>query len=530
MQLSNFLIERLVNAGVKHVFGVPGDHIQEFYHELWKCEEIEIITNTDEAHSAFAADAYARINGIGCVVATYNVGTSKIINAVQCAYAERSPLVVIAGCPGAKDYWMIGSQKAMFDKITCASVVLDNPVTSGYLIDSAFEAMRHYKRPIYIELPRDMVKKSLSYDVYKQGTPIGPGSNASELGESIEEVEAWIKNAKRPVIVAGVEVARCGLSDQLVKFAERNSIHVAATMLSKSVMNERHPLFAGVYCGPISKDNVRETVEQADCLILLGVLANDAIMCHLPMNAQNGLTVNACIEDLQVRNHRYPHVQFVDFCKTLFKKDFGRAATQPIRATVKLAPFQPEKNRAITTARLFEKINTVLDENIAIVCDIGDCMYGASDLVVHNSHRFLCPSFYMSMGIAVPGAIAAQLASPTTRPIVVVGDGAAQMSLAELSTAARRGLTPIVLVINNGGYLTERMTLDGDYNNIQPWKYHKVTDLIGSGLGFEVKDEVSMDQAIDTALESNELCVINVHVDPKGMSPGLKKMMELSKK
>jgi len=145
MLVSRFLIERLENAGIKHVFGVPGDYVLDFYKELWDNEKIEVVNNTDENHSGFAADAYARMNGIGCVVVTYSVGASKVINAVQCAYAERSPLVVISGAPGIGErneefllHHMVGSfnsQKKLFDNITCASVVLDNPATAGYEIE-----------------------------------------------------------------------------------------------------------------------------------------------------------------------------------------------------------------------------------------------------------------------------------------------------------------------------------------------------------------------------------------------------------
>ena len=529
MLLCNFLIERLSNAGVKHVFGVPGDCVLEFYNQLWKSKDVELITNTDEAHSGFAADAYARISGIGCVVVTYGVGASKVINAVQCAYAERSPLIVISGAAGIRErdegiiLPHVGSQKAMFDKITCASIVLDNQVTAGYLIDSAFETMRHYKQPIYIELPRDMVTKSISYDVYKQGTPTGPESNKEELTESLEEVELWVKKSSRPVIVAGVELARCQLGEALIKFAERNNIPLTTTLLSKSVVSEMHPLFSGIYCGDASKTSVKQLVENSDCLLMLGVLATDNIPGSIPLKKKKQLAVAADIRELRVRNHVYANVKFMDFCKSLFKKDFGRGGINPIRVSVQLAAFSPEQ-REITTTRLFEKINTILDEDTIVVCDQGDCMYGAADLVMHSSHRFLCPAFYTSMGVAVPGALGVMTASPTSRVIAVVGDGAAQMSLLELSTILNRGLNPVIIILNNDGYLTERLITDGDYNNIRQWDYHKITDLIRGGTGYFVSDEMELDKAVDTALASKQLSVINVKLAKGSMSEGLKRV------
>ena len=247
MLVSRFLIERLENSGIKHVFGVPGDYVLDFYKELWENEKIEVINNTDENHSGFAADAYARVNGIGCVVVTYSVGASKVINAVQCAYAERSPLIVISGAPGMNErnedfllHHMVGSfnsQKKLFDNITCASIVLDNPATAGYEIDKALEALKHYKRPIYIELPRDVAKKSISYDVYKQGTPVIPPTDPENLQEALAEVVDWLGSSKRPAILAGVELARYDLGDKLLRFAEKADIPIATTLLT-SIKNK----------------------------------------------------------------------------------------------------------------------------------------------------------------------------------------------------------------------------------------------------------------------------------------------------
>lgn len=174
MLVSRFLVERLENAGVKHVFGLPGEYILDLYKELWDNKAIHVVNNTDELFSCYAADAYARVRGVGCVVVAHSTGASKIINAVQCAYAERSPIIIIAGVPGTDEHSLpvFASQKKIFDEITCASAVLDNPSTAGFMIDHAFEAMHHFKRPVYLELPRDMAKKPISYDVYKQGTPV----------------------------------------------------------------------------------------------------------------------------------------------------------------------------------------------------------------------------------------------------------------------------------------------------------------------------------------------------------------------
>jgi indolepyruvate decarboxylase len=539
--VSEFLIERLENAGIKHVFGVPGDYVLDFYEKLWGSPKIKVINTTDEAHAGFAADAYARINGIGCCCTTYNVGTLKVANAVACAYAERSPVVVISGSPGMKEreeefllHHMVRSfncQHDIFKNITCDSVVLDNPSTAGYLIDKAFETLQHYKQPIYIELPRDIANKPIVYNVYDQGTPQKSKSDQQNLQESLAEVCTWINEAKKPAILAGVELARYGLQTQVVKFAERLNIPVATELLSKSTINESHPLFAGVYSGPASQEHTRKIVDDSDCLLMFGVMLTDISLNFKPSKFNKRQVVNASVSSLQVKNHTYPNVGFSDFCTELFKAELQTHEDPDIPPQKCSVHFAPKKNQTITTRRLFEKINSILDKNMSIVADIGDSLFGAGDLLVHNMNHFLSPAFYTSMGFAIPGALGVQLARPNVRPIVLVGDGAFQMSMTELSTIIQHNLNPIVIIMNNDGYATERLLRDGDFNNIRRWKYHKVVELLDGGLSAEIRTEEALDKHISKALESKSLYILDVVLDGKDISDGMQRMAEsLSKR
>ena len=541
MLLSKFLIERLENAGLKHVFGLPGDYVLDFYKELWDAPKIDVVNCTDENHAGFAADAYARVHGIGCAVVTYSVGASKVINAVQCAYAERSPLIVISGAPGMKEreegmllHHMVGSfnsQRSMFQHITCANVLLDDPVTAPYQIDKAFEALKHFKRPIYIELPRDVAKKAISYDVYKQGTPVAPKTDPENLAESIKEVTTWLAEAERPMILAGVELARYGLGEKMTKFAEKFNLPIATDLLAKSVVNERHPLFAGIYTGDTSNDMAKEMIENSDCLLMFGVLLTDMTLSFMPSRFKKRQVVSADVDGLRIRNHTFTNVQFADFCEALFKTEPQKIRTAPVLEKKEKAPFEAKPETKITTARLFQKIDSILQKDMAIVADIGDSLFGASDLTVHTSHHFLSPAFYTSMGFAIPGALGVQTAKPHVRPIVIVGDGAFQMSATELSTILARGLNPIIFVLNNNGYTTERVLIDGGFNNLRNWNYHLIGDLFGTEdgkkiTGFLVETEEALNEAVKVALDSKTPVVINVKVGQKDISPGLKRLSE----
>src|SRR5205814_7464844 len=161
-----YLITRLSAHGVRHVFGIPGDYVLGFYEQLLR-SRLRIINTCDEQGAGFAADAYARVRGLGAVCITYCVGGLKVANTTAEAFAEKSPVVVISGAPGVREREKnpllhhkvreFDTQKRVFDQLTIASTVLNDPQTALQEIDRVLHAALRFKRPVYIELPRDLV-------------------------------------------------------------------------------------------------------------------------------------------------------------------------------------------------------------------------------------------------------------------------------------------------------------------------------------------------------------------------------------
>jgi len=260
--IGSALIERLHELGVRHIFGIPGDYVLGLY-KLIEHSPIQHIGTTREDAAGYAADAYARINGIGAACVTYCVGGLNMVNAIACAYAERSPVVLLTGSPGLSErihnpylHHMVrdfSTQKEVFEKMTVASVVLDDPHTAERDMERAFAALLRYKRPIYLEVPRDLVHVPLPAATRPVCTEEEPG-NPAALAEAVTEVQTMLESAKRPVLLVGAELGRFGLEDQLLKLIERLHIPVASTLLGKSVIREDHPLYVGVYGGLIYRD------------------------------------------------------------------------------------------------------------------------------------------------------------------------------------------------------------------------------------------------------------------------------------
>ena len=531
--VSEYLISRLADYGVGHVFGVPGDYVLQFYQQL-ENSPLRVINTCDEQGAGFAADAYARLRGLGVVCVTYCVGGLKVANTTAQAFAEKSPLVVISGSPGLNERHKnpllhhkvrdFDTQLNIFRHLTVAATDLIDTENGCCEIDRVLAAAVRHKRPVYIELPRDLT--GIVCSCTRNPLPQVTGSDPHALCEALSEAVHRISTAERPVLVAGIEVQRFGLQKPFMQLVEATGIPFATTPLSKSTLSEDHPLFVGVYEGAVGKEQARQAVEQSDCLLMLGAFMTDVNLGIFTAKLDQALTISSSSEGSSIAFHRYPDVLLDDFLSGLLDQDLPQRALdvrQPVSAPL---PFKAQ-DKPITIARLFEYLESFVDDHIVLLADPGEAMFAAADLTIRHPAAFLSPAYYTSMGFAVPGAIGAQLARPDLRPLVLVGDGAFQMTGMEISTAARFGLSPIVVVLNNGGYGTERPMTDGGFNDIPDWRYSRLPEVIGAGQGFEVFTEQDFDHALQSALACIDApTILDVHLDPNDHSPALKRLTE----
>ena len=533
--IGDYLIQRLAAHGVGHVFGIPGDYVLGFYGQLQN-SALKTITTCDEQGAGFAADAYARVRGLGAVCVTYCVGGLKVVNPIAGAFAEKSPVVVISGAPGMgereRDPLLhhkvreFNTQRRVFEQITVASAALEDADTAFAEIDRVLHAALRYKRPVYLELPRDMIAKTGRSD---HRTPeVHEKSDEPVLREALAEAVAMINSAKRPVVLADVEVHRFGMQDDLLRLVETANIPFAATILGKSVISEQHPLYLGVYEGAMGRDEVRAYVEASDCVILLGAFMTDINLGIYTAKLDLGSAIYATSEKLAICYHTFENVRFKDFVRGLLAADLRRHESHEIPKPPPPREFVPAVPDApVTIKRLFERVNEFLDDHTIVIADVGNALFGASDLFIRNRTEFLGPAYYASMGFAVPAALGAQMARPELRPLVLVGDGAFQMTGVELSTIARYGLNPVVIVLNNAGYGTERHMHDGPFNDVLVWQYHQLPALLGLGRGFLVETEKQFDEALDAAAKHTATyCLLDVHLDPLDKSAALGRLAE----
>ncbi len=536
MSIGDYLIHRLQDYGIGHVFGIPGDYVLNFYAMLDR-SPIEVVTTTREDCAGFAADAYARVHGMGAVCVTYCVGGLSLANSVAGAYAEKSPVVVITGSPGMKERHNnpllhhrvrdFRTQYDVFEKLCIAGTELSDPQTAFHEIDRVLHAAARFKRPVYIEIPRDMVGVVPEMPHRFQDTHMA--SDPDALKEAVAEAERWLNSCERPAIVGGVELHRFALQDELLALAEGSQIPITTTVLGKSVISETHPLFVGLYEGAMGNDKVTQFVEDSDCLLLLGTFMTDINLGIYTANLDPGKCIYATSEQLRIRHHHYHNVLLVDFIRELAARQ-----PKPPKRTMPDLPHRVEKfvlkpEQQISITRLMRRLNETIDDETIVIADIGDSLFAASELVIRGRTEFISPAYYTSMGFSVPATLGAQMARPDLRTVAIVGDGAFQMTGTELSSLVRHKFPSIIIVLDNGGYGTERYLHPGtfEFNEVQPWAYHKLPEVFGGGKGYLVKTEGEFDAALRAAwADMTGPSLIHVVLDRNDHSRSLERLTE----
>ncbi len=508
--IGQYLINRLQDYGIRDVFGIPGDYVLSFYSML-ESSPINVVGCTREDCAGFAADAYARIQGMGAVCVTYCVGGLSVCNSLAGAFAEKSPVVLISGAPGLNErvnnpllhhkVREFHTQLQVFEKLCIAVAELNDSLTAFAEIDRVLDAADRYKRPVYIEIPRDMVSvvPPIAHSYRREQNVL----ESSAMAEAIREATERLSRAQRPVIIAGIEIHRFGLQDQVLKLAEQAQIPLAATLLGKSVVPEKHPLYIGLYEGAMGRAEVTEYVEDSDCVLLLGAFMTDI---NLGIYTAK-LDVTRCIyvtsEQLQISHHYYHHVPLEEFLSGLIAAA-PKPAVREIPTSLRpkpSKPFEAQASEPLKISRMIQAIDQRLDENTIVIADIGDALFASTELCIHQRTDFLSPAYYTSMGFSVPAAVGACFARPDKRVLVLCGDGAFQMTGNEMSTLVRNHFSPIIIVLDNHGYGTERYLHAGQwkYNEILPWNYHRLPDLYGSGRGYLIQTEGEFLEALDQA-------------------------------
>lgn len=508
--LGRVLLQALKDYGAGEIFGIPGDFALPFFKTIEESGILPLYTLSHEPGVGFAADAAARFRSSLSVAAiTYGAGGLNMINAVAMAYSEKSPVVVISGAPGAGEgdgglslhhqVKHLGSQLAIYREITVAQAVLDDPVKAPAEIARVLTAARDFSRPVYIEFPRDQVASPAGPVPAYRPAPTDPEAARA----CAREILAQLVEAARPALLLGVEVRRYGIETQVARLAARLGIPTATSFMASGLLADRPDALTGGYLGLAGDDIVRSAIEGSDALLMLGVILSDTNFGVSERNIDRRRTIHAVDRRVRFAHHGYPDIGLADLVEALIA-ELEAGSTAPSCAAAPRAVTEPPSGLQrdegpILPDDIARAVNDLFAEKgrMPIASDIGDCLFTAMDMA---QTELVAPAYYATMGPGVPMGFGVEAASGR-RPLVLVGDGAFQMTGWELGNARRLGFKPIVLMFNNTAWgMLKVFQPDTGYNDLDDWRYAEMAAGMG-GVGVRVSTRAALWEALVAAVE-----------------------------
>lgn len=531
MTVIEYVLCRLKSIGVTDVFGVPGDFAFPVNDAICMDPEMRWIGCCNELNAAYAADGYARIKGVGAVCTTYGVGELSALAGIAGSYAEHLPIFHLVGTPNmsvqaarAVMHHTLGNGEydlfhRMAQPVVCASAVL-TPQNVAYETERLITEALYHRRPVYMAFPADLANQP----ILSSAQTISTGySDPKSLAAAADAIASALAKANSACILPGILVARAAVQPELLALVDSSGLPFATMFMAKSVLDEQHPSYIGMYDGKLMNQGVAEFVERCDCVLAVGTLFSDFNTGAFTAKISPEKLINVSHHRVHIGSKVYPNVEIADLLTTLAdllpNRTWGRRNDPPALGFPVGAGTDP-----ITAEALYPRWERFLEPDDILIAETGTASMGLGFARMPRGASFHNQTLWGSIGWATPAAFGAAVAAPDRRVVLVTGDGAHQFTAQEISQFARAGLRPIIFVLNNSGYLIERLLCKDPgitYNEIAPWSYADLPRALGCSDWFTARVDScgELDEALDKATGSRTGAYIEVVTDPYTASP-----------
>ncbi|KAJ5155140.1 hypothetical protein N7492_007943 [Penicillium capsulatum] len=548
IDLAEYLFRRVKQVGVDSVHGVPGDF------NLVSLDYVEK-SGLHWVGNCYAADGYARVNGLAALATVIGVGELSAINALAGSYAEHVPVIHIVGQPSLKAqssklpfHHTLGNGdfdvfQRIYESVSCLVVKLDDPETAPAVIDNAILQCWRQSRPVYISLPADMVQQKV------EGTPLSrPLSLSFPVNDPTLEIHAAqafsvsLHQAKSPVLL----LDRRGVHNQMYKevldFIQVTQLPVVSTISGRGIVDERLSQFCGVYVGDFSDPNTSAFVEASDLVVMIGLIKSDVTLGRFTWKITKERSIELSPDSMRIGFAGYSGLNLKVLLPTLSKLTGPLTKSQSLvpgwpHSTPPHPPLSNNEEQLILHDWLWPTLNHWFQEGDVIITEIGTSGLGVWLSTFPRNATFIAQYLWSSIGYTVGACQGAALAvrdssNHRRRTILFIGDGSLQVACQELSTMMREGLAPIIFVICNNGYTIERFLhgWEAKYNDVQPWKYSQLLSAFGGHPGQYQTHQVWKQEQLNHLLDqkefnnSNVFQFVELHM-PEGDAPSSLKTM-----
>ncbi|ECJ2934509.1 alpha-keto acid decarboxylase family protein [Salmonella enterica subsp. enterica] len=530
--VADYLLDRLAGCGIGHLFGVPGDYNLQFLDHVIDHPTLRWVGCANELNAAYAADGYARMSGAGALLTTFGVGELSAINGIAGSYAEYVPVLHIVGAPcsaaqqrGELMHHTLGDGDfrhfyRMSQAISAASAILDEQ-NACFEIDRVLGEMLAARRPGYIMLPADVAKKTAIPPTQALALPVHEAQSGVETAFRYHARQC-LMNSRRIALLADFLAGRFGLRPLLQRWMAETPIAHATLLMGKGLFDEQHPNFVGTYSAGASSKEVRQAIEDADRVICVGTRFVDTLTAGFTQQlpTKRTLEIQPYASRIGETWFNLPMAQAVSTLRELclecaFAPPPTRSAGQPVRI---------DKGE-LTQESFWQTLQQYLKPGDIILVDQGTAAFGAAALSLPDGAEVVVQPLWGSIGYSLPAAFGAQTACPDRRVILIIGDGAAQLTIQEMGSMLRDGQAPVILLLNNDGYTVERAIHGAAqrYNDIASWNWTQIPPALNAAQQAEcwrVTQAIQLAEVLERLARPQRLSFIEVML-PKADLPEL---------
>ncbi|EAA3801772.1 alpha-keto acid decarboxylase family protein [Salmonella enterica subsp. enterica serovar Poona] len=530
--VADYLLDRLAGCGIGHLFGVPGDYNLQFLDHVIDHPTLRWVGCANELNAAYAADGYARMSGAGALLTTFGVGELSAINGIAGSYAEYVPVLHIVGAPcsaaqqrGELMHHTLGDGDfrhfyRMSQAISVASAILDEQ-NACFEIDRVLGEMLAARRPGYIMLPADVAKKTAIPPTQALALPVHEAQSGVETAFRYHARQC-LMNSRRIALLADFLAGRFGLRPLLQRWMAETPIAHATLLMGKGLFDEQHPNFVGTYSAGASSKEVRQAIEDADRVICVGTRFVDTLTAGFTQQlpAERTLEIQPYASRIGETWFNLPMAQAVSTLRELclecaFAPPPTRSAGQPVRI---------DKGE-LTQESFWQTLQQYLKPGDIVLVDQGTAAFGAAALSLPDGAEVVVQPLWGSIGYSLPAAFGAQTACPDRRVILIIGDGAAQLTIQEMGSMLRDGQAPVILLLNNDGYTVERAIHGAAqrYNDIASWNWTQIPSALNAAQQAEcwrVTQAIQLAEVLERLVRPQRLSFIEVML-PKADLPEL---------